>query len=666
MRKVGDHMNPLVIPILLEKEVNRHTYLIIKDDISILIDPGAKHHVPLLLAALEEHIEISKLSYIVLQSNDYLNLSSLEDLNQKGFSGKVIVNETGVPYLESMISNDIVTIESLDYKLRFGDGQTLEFIPMPFLPFPECYVSIYIEEGFLFSAHLFSHHTENQNELINSINQFHESVLPSIEFVRQAVKKIKKHNIISIYPRLGLVIHKLMIPDVYHGILSYDFYNSNQVVERKNKKNVSYNYETICNHMLKKLETKYHRYEILDAFKDSDIHLELYPHIEIESTKLAGYKLWNTFFDTIYQKKGVSWLTLLEPVVKKYHKSFNIQLPAIYKTTSYLQQSKIEILNVEKKNLEQEVEELSSKITETTDKLLRCPITNLYNQRFMIGHLLNNLDQPLAENKSRCLVLIHIDNLLEINKKYGVHKGDETLRNLVHIINNMKQEDALLFKQNGPGIFVYRHEIDEKSLTALAVKLSNLVKKSELFIEPITITISITSSSELNTRYSLDERVNQFIELAQMRLERAKLKGKDQILDQHTDEKTFTEGIILLVDEDETYQNLMVKIFDRIHYQVIIAKDIYDAYEQLESHNIDVIISEINLTKLDGFQLKQKINQSQSFRNIPFIMVSHHKNLDVVTRCNLLDVDLILQKPIIPEELIGHIKRIRDQKVMIS
>ena len=660
-----EHFN---IPILLEEKVNRYAYLIKVADQYILIDPGSKHHAPKLIESLNQHLSISNLNYIILQSNDYLNLTSLDELNKAGFSGKIIANESGLPYLKNMIQNDILTIESLDYHLQFENNHTFLFIPMPFLPFPEGFVTIYKEEGTLFSAHLLSQSIVGSNDpdqLIVSINKFHEMVLPSVEFIRQAIKKLKKFDLIQIYPRLGYPIEKKYIQDIFAKVLAYDFYNTNQVVENKNKANLSYNYENICNHMLKRLETKYHRHEILDVFKDSDIHLELYPHVEIESTTLSGYKLWNGFFDIVYQKKGVSWLTLLEPVVKKYQRTYHIKMPVIYKSISIEQQSKIEDLQDEKQQLKEEVQVLSSKISETTDKLLRCPITNLYNQRFMIGHLLTNLDKPLQQNHTRGLILIHIDNLLDINKKYGAHKGDDTLRALVHVINNIKNDDTILFKQTGPGIFAYKHEVEEKTLTDFAAKLSTEVKKSELFIDPITISLSLVTIDELNKRYSLEERVNQFIELTQMRLERAKIKGKDQILDQKNDDKTYTEGVILLVDEDETYQNLMVKIFNRVYYKVIIAKDIYDAMNQLETHNIDMIISEINLSKLDGFQLKQKVNQSQTFRNIPFIMVSHHKNLDVITRCNLLDVDLILQKPIIPEELIGHIKRFRDKKVKL-
>lgn len=58
-------------------------------------------------------------------------------------------------------------------------------------------------------------------------------------------------------------------------------------------------------------------------------------------------------------------------------------------------------------------------------------MTGLYNQVVMNQHLLDNLDQPLQEQATRALLVIHIDNLLSINKKYGTAKGDDTLRGLV-------------------------------------------------------------------------------------------------------------------------------------------------------------------------------------------------------------------------------------------
>jgi len=656
-------------PIMIEKSVKRFSYLLMTNETNVLIDPGAKHHKEALLEGVLEHVAIHALDYIILQSNDYLNVPVVEVLKEEGFKGQVIAYETGLSYLKDILDVEVLSIEGLNYKLSIGDEDSLSFIPMPFMPFPEGFVTFFNTGSILFSSHLFSHQAEPNDKVesvIAAINHFHEMTLPSVEFLRESMRKIKHLMFDKIYPRLGCAIEKTSIHAVFSSVLRYDFYNTNQVIDHVNNKNVSYNYETICNHMLKRLESKYHRKTILDVFKDTDIHLGMFPHLEIEKTTLKKYKLWHAFFDTIYQKKGITWLTLLEPLVKKYHKMYNINLPTIYNTKWVEMQSKIKGLDTSKKALEEEITQLESKISETTDLLLRCPITKLYNQHFMIGHLLSHINDPLDKGMTRSLLLIQIDNLQAINKKHGTHKGNETLKRLVHVIESIKHKESLIFKQNGPGLFIYKHAIDESAVIQTAETISNHIKESDLFVEKISVSISIVTIEELNERYDKAERVNQFIELAQMRLERAKLKGIDQVIDKHSDQDVYTEGLILLVDEDETYQNLMVKLFKRVHYDVLIAKDIYQGYQYLENHNIDIIISEINLSKLDGFQFKQTINQSRNFKDIPFIIVSHHKNLEVIKRCNYLDVDLILQKPIMPEELIGHIKRYRKNKVVLT
>ncbi|PKK95504.1 MAG: hypothetical protein CVV60_01015 [Tenericutes bacterium HGW-Tenericutes-5] len=655
--------------IILEEKVMRSSYLIQDNEELILLDPGAKHHLPVLLKEIKKLASVEDINTIILQSNDFLNITSLETLVENGFKGLIIVNEAGLPYLSESLSIKFMTIADMDYKLQLKSGEQLEFITTPFLPFPECFVTYMTKHQLLFSGHLFSQGflepNPNQEKLINAINAFHESIMPSVEFVRHSLAKIRNLKLVGIYPRLGNFIKEFNLKNLFEEISRYDFYNTKQVVLRKNQKNVSYNYEAILNHMLRWLETRYHPKEIYEVFKDSKIELEQFANLEITSSTLSGYKLWNYFFEIIFNQKGVYWLALLEPIVRKYNRLYNINLPAIY-TSKFVQQAKeIQSLSANNTVLNEKLQDLQIKVTETTDRLLRCPITNLYNQRFMIEHLLTNLDKPMVVGETRGLMAIHIDNLIKINKKYGPTKGDETLRNLVYVLNKTKSDLTLLFKQNGPGIFVYKHSATENDLKNFVLRLNKNIADSDIFVEPITVSISIVRIEELNPEYPTKDKVNQLIELTLTRLERAKQKGNGQVLDKDTDVNTYTEGIILLVDEDETYQNLMIKIFKRIHYDVIIAKDIYQAYEILENKKIDCIISEINLSKLDGFRFKQKLNDDIAYKSIPFIIASHHKSLDAIMRANLLDVDLVLKKPIIPEEIIGHIKRIKDKQVRL-
>lgn len=658
----------IVKSIETEKKVKRNVYLIKAQDELILIDPGARHHFNTLKEGLKDYCEIKDINYIILQSNDYLNITSLELLSNEGFNGFLIVNEAGFPYLEDSLKSNLKTISDLDYRLKLKNNEIIDFITSPFLPFPEAFMTYFKENQILFSGHLVSQDSieiTSQETLFKAVNSFHEMVLPSVEFIRHSVQKIKKLKLKTIYPRLGLPIKEKDTLPLLAEISKYDFYNTKQIVESKNNKNVSYNYIAILNHMLRWLETRYEREEILEVFDNSEIQITTYPLLEIENTDLSGYKLWNYFFEIIYNKKDIQWLALIEPIVRKYNRLYNINMPAIYRTKFLQQQQQINKLNVEKLRLNKTIEDLETKIEETTDDLLRCPITNLYNQNFMINYLQKNLHKELKEGMIRVLLIVQIDNLLMINKKYGPTKGDETLNNLVYIINRVKADSTMVFKQNGPGIFIYEQDISPAKSQELLNKLSAEIRQAEIFIEPITVSISLVTYDELNPDFSQKDQLNQMIDLCLARLERAKQKGKGTILNKDNDTDSYLEGVILLVDEDETYQNLMMKIFKRINYEAIIAKDIYEGYEILETKKVDIIVSEINLSKLDGFQFKQKINLEKKYANIPFIIASHHKNLDVITRANLLEVDLVMQKPIIPEELIGHIKRFRERRTKV-
>ena len=656
-------MNQLTItPILIEKEVDRHSYLMTYGLHHVLLDPGAHYHSDALLRQVQSIIAIDQIEYIILQSNDFLNISSLDAIVNAGFKGTLIVNEASLSFIRKSVKVAFKTIQELDNVLMLDDVK-LTFVPTPFLPFPENYVTYIQTSGLLFSSHLFSSYPGFKSEKrIDAISRFHEQTLPSSDFVRHALKKLKGYDIHLIFPRLGAVIEQDEVGKTMQTVADYDFYNTTQIIEKKSGKRINYNYETICNHMLRKLATQYRRQDITAIFKNSEFKISLTPSIEIEESSLSGYRLYNRFFEIIFEKKGVEWLALLELSVNKYSQLYSIKKPAIYETVFYQQKAKIDDLSSIKQDLEAKVASLKTTIDQTSDRLLRCPLTGLYNQVVMNQHLLDNLDQPLPENATRALLVIHIDNLLSINKKYGTAKGDDTLRGLVHEVNKIKSEDTLVFKQNGPGIFVYKHEVNPKDLLSFALKLKNAIKSSDIFIEPVTVSVAIVETSELNQVYGLSDRVTQLVELALSRLERAKLKGKDGLFDKDNDRVEYTDGVILLVDEDETNQNLMMTIFKRINYQVIIAKDIYQAYEMIENNTIDLIISEINLSKLDGFQLKQKLNATKDYQTIPFIIVSHHKNLNVITRCNLLNIDLVLQKPIIPEELIGHVKRLKERR----
>jgi len=356
------------------------------------------------------------------------------------------------------------------------------------------------------------------------------------------------------------------------------------------------------------------------------------------------------------------WLSVLEPVVNRYVSVNGIDKPSIYNSKFVEMTIQNESLDQSKKQLEQELFKLNTQIDKAKDQILRCPITKIYVQTFLEEIIKEDLEDELEKDEVKGLILVQLDQLLDFNRKYGKDTGNEAIRNMAYLIEQVLGDNTSIYKQNGPGIFVYKKAKTFKELEKLAVNIRNEINDSNLFIEKATASVSITTCSEINNSKDNDQKIKDFIDLAERRIQSIKEIGTSEIFNPKIDKKSFNEGVILLVDEDEVSLNMLLRIFKRVNYEVLIAKSADDAMDIVSKKEIDIIVSEINLSKIDGFALKQMLNETAEYQKVPFFMVSHNKTLDNIKRGNTLDVDLIISKPVIPEELIGIVKRYKDRR----
>ncbi|MGM0435544.1 MAG: diguanylate cyclase domain-containing protein [Bacillota bacterium] len=645
------------------KHETRNAYVLFNDYTGIIIDPGNRESASAILHVLKEHdLSISKFETVVVQSAHCSNLSGLAELSDNGLSSTVIVNARLPETFETLT---IKTLDEIGNEWSLNDELTLRFYPAPFLPFPDSFCTYFVEEERLFSSHLFSQvDTDGEEEQsFGSLIYYHESIMPSSDFLKPVMKELSALTISEIHPLKGRTIQSASVKEVVNRLRNLEFYNNHNVVSRRKKYN-KYDYMEILNHMLKRLSSHYDNKEIAKVFKDSSIVLVKNGDLEIDKTSLKGYKLWNGFFEQIYKKKGIGWLVILEPLVRKYSRLYNILKPSIYKSELMKRQKALSRVHEEKTALEEQVDRLTEQLTKTSDQLLRDDLTALYNEQFFRKHLSNELNDYDLDSERLGFLLIRVDRFKRLNRQYGKAAGDETIRNLSYIIERVKPENTLLFRQNGPGFFLYFGFSSIKKMKEIAKKISNAVKDSDLFIEPISVSEYVATSDDITDYDSKQALALKLISESRLKLERAQTAGSDLILDVKTVGDTYKEGYILVVDEDETMQNLLMLIFNRLHFEVLIAKDIYEAFETVKSTPVDAIISEINLSKLDGLQFKRWLNESHTYQSIPFIIASHHKNADIIKRCNALSVDYVLRKPLITEEITGIVQRLRKRNAL--
>jgi diguanylate cyclase (GGDEF)-like protein len=554
-------------------------------------------------------------------------------------------------------------MELHSFKLRLTTKRVLDFIPAPFLPSPGSFITYDETAKLVFTGALFSHFTETSSSVSTGVllKEYHEKFLPSSDFIRPIISKIVRKPIEYILPAYGNAIFADNVQVALDVLRSLEFYNSNLVVQRVAVKNREYNHEILVNQVLAKLVTAYGLHAVIHFFQNTDIRLNPISG-ELSQHELTGYRLWNRVFDLIFLAKGQEGLILLEAMVNKFVKLYNVKKPPIYRSRMATTIQKLEALGDEKAVLETEITSLKSNLTQVNDQNSRDPLTGFLNEesaRLYIAALIQK-NAPSAADVG--MLYIEVENIKQINSMHSKETGDETLRNLGYLIADIKSPSVAVFKRNGPG-FVCVHDnpsIDE--LTQCVKGLRQAVAEAEVFVEPVDVTIGGIRLSEISEAEINGAPVDAMFRQAEKRLGLARKKGGFLVTADFDREIAMQSGKVLLIDADEIAERLFRTAFAIENFDVIVAKDGLDGLKKLEEHQIDAIIAERMLVKLDGLGVKTRLNQMPGYDSIPFILTTFQKNQELILRANRLKIDFVVQKPLIVDEIVGIVLRMTEKK----
>jgi chemosensory pili system protein ChpA (sensor histidine kinase/response regulator) len=79
---------------------------------------------------------------------------------------------------------------------------------------------------------------------------------------------------------------------------------------------------------------------------------------------------------------------------------------------------------------------------------------------------------------------------------------------------------------------------------------------------------------------------------------------------------------VMVVDDSLTVRKITSRLLTREGYQVVLAKDGVDALEQLLEVMPDVVISDIEMPRMDGFDLVRNIRADKRLGGLPVIMIT--------------------------------------------
>jgi len=127
-------------------------------------------------------------------------------------------------------------------------------------------------------------------------------------------------------------------------------------------------------------------------------------------------------------------------------------------------------------------------------------------------------------------------------------------------------------------------------------------------------------------------------------------------------------GHLLVVDDNKVIRLLLARGLEQQGHTVAFAENGRQALQMLHAQPFDLVLLDVLMPEMDGYQVLDQLTSDPRLRNIPVIMTSALDELDSVVTCIEMGAEDYLSKPINPVLLRARIgaslekKRLRDQQ----
>jgi len=109
--------------------------------------------------------------------------------------------------------------------------------------------------------------------------------------------------------------------------------------------------------------------------------------------------------------------------------------------------------------------------------------------------------------------------------------------------------------------------------------------------------------------------------------------------------------VILIADDSPTIRKFVSFSLTMQGFEVVPASDGMEAIEKLPAHKVDLVITDLNMPNLDGFELIRSIRGNDDYREIPIIILSSLSASEDIERGMSYGANSYLVKPFDPKRI---------------
>jgi twitching motility two-component system response regulator PilH len=138
-------------------------------------------------------------------------------------------------------------------------------------------------------------------------------------------------------------------------------------------------------------------------------------------------------------------------------------------------------------------------------------------------------------------------------------------------------------------------------------------------------------------------------------------KGESSKDETFTAEVGDNKGTILVVDDSPTEIHIFKKILEKQGYTIVVAKDGQEGVDIAIQVHPDLILMDVVMPVLNGFQATRQLKNNEKTSNIPVIMVTTKDQKTDINWGMRQGANEYLVKPVAPVDLLNKIKALLNE-----
>ena len=300
-----------------------------------------------------------------------------------------------------------------------------------------------------------------------------------------------------------------------------------------------------------------------------------------------------------------------------------------------------QLIKNQKAQLDETTEQCAAHDQKLKEKLYKDPLTGAYNRRYYEEVIRKSIG-PAG------IALMDVDDFKICNDTYGHYAGDVALETAANAIQSCIRSSDLLIRYGGDEFLLVLPGIPGDILQGKLEQISDAVRNAAVpGYSHFRLSLSIGG-----TMQSLTDPVEGIVRRADWLMYQAKCRKNAVMVEVPGHSLAALEKLlqnksqILLVDDSAMNRMILKEILGG-DYRILEAENGQECLEKLqtEAENIALVLLDINMPVMDGFEVLKAMNANHTIEDIPVIMISSDDSDAAIRRSYELGASDYVNRP---------------------